>query len=54
MLGIKKSSLKEVALTGASSQAESRRCQEGPGEDEHGEGRKEERRREFRGESHAV
>lgn len=50
-LGIKENSLKEVALAGASGQAASRRCQGGPGEDEHGEGREEGRRREFWGES---
>lgn len=39
-LGIKEISLKEVALAGASGQAESTRCQGGPGEGQHGVGRK--------------
>ena len=47
MLGIKESSLKKVTLARASGQAESRECQGGPGEGEHGVGRKEERRGEL-------
>lgn len=39
-LGIKEISLKEVALAGASGQAESMRCQGGVGEGQHGVGRK--------------